>query len=936
VALGNGAFVEREHELEALERVLTSARGGSGGAVVVEGPPGIGKSSLLAAARAAAADLHVVSARGSELERELPFGIVRQLLEPVLVGANEAEREKLLVGAAALAGPVLFAPDGDGGAEPSFSALHGLYWLAVNLAGAQPLLVVVDDVHWADLASLRWLVYLARRVEGVPLGLLLATRPAERGVRLELLDELAGIPDVGVVYPRNLSEEAVSGLAAELLSSTPDPEFVAACHRATGGNPFLLRELLSEIARRGISPGRDSAALASQLSSQGVGRAVRARLRLLAPDCAALARAVAVLGDRVEPRMAARLAGMEEPAATRAADALADAAILEPSRPLAFAHPLLRASVLAELSAGERANEHARAARVLADAGAAPDRVAIHLLASDPRGVPDTVAILRRAAASASGRGAPEVAVAHLRRALAEPPPADLRPMLAHELGAAALRAGDLDTAIEQLRSAISGLPVESDRAQAANALGSTLFLAHRPDEAVAELSAVIDELPESEREQGLRLQATRWTAARASLHAWRSLRARGDRFGVVAESATTTGECLALAVEGLHAVRERTAPEAHELAGRALARGRLLDDPGPEFAGFWIAPLVLLWADALEDATRVATEAMDWANRNGSLPVFAMAARLRAFALWRRGSLAEAEADATSALEHAELPGFPPYGYGALANVLLARGKIAEADEILLEAPFEPGSNRAVFYYLQARARLHAASRRPEEALEDLFACGRLEREWEIRTPAFCNWRADAAPLLASLERREEALRLAREELDRSRAFGAPGSLGAALRTLGVLEPGAAGIALLMQAVDVLATSPARLEHALALLELGAASRRAGHRADAREPLRRALELARDCGADAVVARAHDELVAAGARPRRDPIESRSELTASELRVARMAAGGMTNREIAQGLFLTENTIQTHLRNAFRKLDIRSRSQLARSLDPV
>ena len=111
------------------------------------------------------------------------------------------------------------------------------------------------------------------------------------------------------------------------------------------------------------------------------------------------------------------------------------------------------------------------------------------------------------------------------------------------------------------------------------------------------------------------------------------------------------------------------------------------------------------------------------------------------------------------------------------------------------------------------------------------------------------------------------------------------------------------------MQAVDVLGASP--------------------------EPLRRALELARGCGADAVVTRAHDELVAAGARPRRDPIESRSELTAAELRVARMAAEGMTNREIAQGLFLTENTIQTHLRNAFRKLDIPSRSQLARSLDP-
>jgi DNA-binding CsgD family transcriptional regulator len=402
----------------------------------------------------------------------------------------------------------------------------------------------------------------------------------------------------------------------------------------------------------------------------------------------------------------------------------------------------------------------------------------------------------------------------------------------------------------------------------------------------------------------------------------------------VVADGvAETTGERLALAVASLHAVRERTAAEARELAGRALARGRLLDDLRPESAGFWIAPLVLLWADALEDATQVATAVMDWAQQHGSLPAFAMAARLRAYAWWLRGSLAEAEADATSALEHAELPGFPPYGYGALANVLIARGKPSEAEEVLRKAPFESGSTRAVFYYLQARARLRAATQRPEEALEDFVACGRLEQEWDIRTPAFCSWRAEAAPLLAGLDRRDEALRLGREELERCRAFGAATPLGVALRSLGMLEAGAGGLASLEQATAVLAGSPARLEHARAQLELGAALRRAGRRADARAPLRLALDCARECGADAFAARAHDELVAAGARPRRDPLESRSRLTASELRVARMAADGMTNREIAQALFLTENTIQTHLRAAFRKLGIGSRSQLARAL---
>jgi DNA-binding CsgD family transcriptional regulator len=234
---------------------------------------------------------------------------------------------------------------------------------------------------------------------------------------------------------------------------------------------------------------------------------------------------------------------------------------------------------------------------------------------------------------------------------------------------------------------------------------------------------------------------------------------------------------------------------------------------------------------------------------------------------------------------------------------------------------------------YPQTRARLRAALQRYDEAVEDLFACGRIEREWDIRTPMVTTWRADAAPLLAALGRHEEARALAREEVERCRAFGAPGPLGAALRTLGLLEPGDAGIALLEHAVACLEPSQARLEHALALLELGAALRRAGRRADARQPLREALDLAHACGADAIAVRSHDELVTAGARPRRDPIASRSNLTASELRVARLAAEGTTNREIAQTLFLTENTIETHLRSVFRKLDIRSRSQLARAL---
>jgi DNA-binding CsgD family transcriptional regulator/Flp pilus assembly protein TadD len=925
-------LVERELELETVELLLAGARAGSGGGLVFEGPAGIGKSSLLAATRTAAgSELRVLSARGGELERDLPFGIVRQLLEQVVVAYDVEEREALLAGAAALAKPVLFAVDPESDAEPSFSSLHGLYWLTSNLADAQPLLVTVDDAHLADIASLRWLIYLARRLAGVPVALVLAASTGEPGLVQELLDELMVIPEVAVLQPAGLSEEASAMLAAQLLRSEPDPSFAAACRQATGGNPFLLLELFAELNRRGIAPIRENAGLTGQLSSQGVGRAVRARLRRLPEECTSLARAVAVLGDPVEPTLAAQLAGLDNEEASVAGEALADAMIFGQGRRLGFVHPLVRSSIYFELSAQERARHHERAARLLASAEETTDRIAAHLLATHPGGDAEKVHMLREAAHGARNRGAPDIAVTYLQRALVEPPPVELQPVLVHELGTAALSAGELELAIEKLREATRSLADGRLRAEAASALGSALFLADRPEQAMIDLTALISALPESERERGLRLQATRWAAVRGgSVAVWRRLQETGERFVVTSSTPRTIGERLYVAVAAYEAARMGTADEARELALQALADGRLLDDPGPESGAFWIAPSVLFFAYADSDAARVCTDVIEWAKQHGSLPAFSMAAQLRAYASVRRGLLAEAEADAASTLEHLAPPSF--YGRVALVNVLLARGKVTEAGDVFAQVRPEPAATGQI-RYLQTRARIRVASYRPEDALEDLFACEQLEREWEIRTPAFSTWRTDAAPLLASLDRLDEARVLAHKELERCRAFGAQAPLGASLRTLGVIERGDAGIELLEEAVAHLERSPARLEHALALVELGAAIRRAGRRADAREPLRQALELARVCGAEAVAARAHDELVTAGARPRRDPTESRSNLTASELRVARLASEGMTNREVAQALFVTENTIETHLRSVFRKLEIRSRSQLARAL---
>ncbi len=908
-------LAERGLELEALELRLAGARRGQGAAAIVEGSAGIGKSRLLAEARARSDGFRVVSARGSPLELAFPFGVVRQLFEPVLAVAHDEVRTGLLTGAAGLAEPVLTG-SGESDTETEFAALHGLYWLVVNVAESSPLLIVVDDVQWADASSLRWLIYLARRLEGLPVALVAATRPPESVPEPRLLVELTTASGLEILRPGRLSDEAIAGVVEVELERQPEQAFVEACRRVTRGNPFLLRQLLGEVSRAAIAPVASSAKLVDELGSRDVARMVQARLSDLPAGCVSLARAVAVLGDEAPVGSAARLAGLTDGEALRLADHLAAVDILQRGSPLAFVHPLVRTSVYGELAAGELSTLHARAANLLSEEGAADERIALHLMACTPSADVERVGVLRRAAASASRRGALEVAVAYLRRALTEAPRGEFLPAVAFELGAAALRGGEVGIAVEQLTKAARTSLSAAGRAEAANALATALYIAERPADAVSELSAAIEGLAESDRERGLQLQAARWAAGRGSPSAWRE---------------ATAGERLWYAVAAFRATREGTADEARRLALRAFGNGKLLTDPGPEQAGAWFVPFCLLWADGLDEAIRAFDSEIDWANRHGSLRVFSHASS-RAYCSWSRGSLADAEADASDMRERLVFPG-AVWAAATLASVLLERGKVAEAGEVIARSPNDLSTGWGVLSFLQARARVRFALQQPMDALEDLDACGRLEDEFEIRTPSNTSWRAEAALVLASLGRHDEAKTLAHEELERSRRYGALRPLGIALRALGVVSPGPEGLELLAEAVDVHARSQARLEHGRSLAELGAALRRAGRRREARDPLRTGIEIAFHCGADALAVRAHDELVAAGALPRRDPIESRSTLTAGEFRVARLASEGLTNRQIAQALFLTEKTIEVHLTRAYRKLEIRSRSQLARAL---
>jgi DNA-binding CsgD family transcriptional regulator len=931
-------LLERDTELVALENLVRA--GDAGGVLLaIEGPPGIGKTALMAEAKSRGneAGMRVLVARGSELERSFSFGVVRQLFEPLLASLAEEERADALAGAAALAEP-LFNPerfDADTGADSSLATLHGLYWLTANLAAARPLLLAIDDLHWCDLPSLRWLAYLLPRMEGLALSVAVGRRPSEAGEDPGLLDQIVSDPLATVIRPAPLSIEATAGFLREALTPTADDAFCAACHEETGGNPLLLRELVHAIAVEGLVPTAANVPHLRELEARAGSRAVSLRLAWLPPEATALAQAVAVLGDDADLRQAAELAAVDEATASEALAALVRVDVLRSQQPLGFVHPLIGAAVYDSLTPLDRDLGHQRAAGLLAAAGADPERVAAQLLRSPPTGSAETVATLREAARRAGTRGASESAVAYLRRALAEPPDASDRPDLLVELGSAETRVSG-EAAVEHLQEARELIDDPVKKAEIALVLGRQLYLL-RGEESDAVLTKALVDLDGADAELERLLQAGLITNDMFSPglqhHAMTSLDRVRQR-----PAADTFGEKVLLSLLAYYDARAgHPAAKVVPVARRALAEGALVRD---DVSGtFFIPPVVALAMADLDEALVIFEDALAEARRRGSTLAFAAAKVFRLLVLVWRGDLVEAEAEAREALAlgRAWGPTARFYGHASafLADALMEQGRLADATAALASIAFRDSrlDSERVLFLRDSSARLRILRGDPAGGAEQLLEAGRSFDEVGAVNPAFIAWRSPAALALLQLERLDEARELATEELAFARAWGAPRALAAALRTTGLVEAGEPGLALFEEAVHVVEGSPAKLEHAKARTELGAALRRANRRSDAREHLRQAVELATICGATSLAERAERELLATGARPRRVALSGVASLTPSERHIAELAAKGPTNREIAQALFITQRTVEVHLTSVYRKLGITSRSQLAAAL---
>jgi DNA-binding CsgD family transcriptional regulator len=741
-----------------------------------------------------------------------------------------------------------------------------------------------------------------------------------------------------------LSRRAVSRLVRSRLSEAAEDEFCTACHLATGGNPFLVHELLTALATDRVEPTGTEARRVEELGARAISRSVLVRLRALPETATDFAEALALLGPNAELRHVAALAGLDETAAGDAADALSAGQVIRVGRQLEFVHSIVGAAVYANILPARRARGHRQAARLLAGEGASSDHVAAQLLQGERVSDPWAVEALRRAAANALEGGASQEAVAYLRRALLEPPDRDRRPIVLRELGSAELRAGeltrDLGTArppavvhLEEALELTSGVP---ERAQIALELGEALWASQRHGDGIAVFDRAIAEAGETAPELVFVLEGRLLAAAMLDL---RSAPLARRRLAAIEElEGRTEPERALLGVRALGALLEgKPADVVAALALRALGGKESLEEQTSPGA-LMHAAQALTCADRIDDAERFYTQTMVDARARGAVRPLTVALCWRSHLLFRRGALADAEADAREALDIASALDWSddlPASRAFLADALAAQGDLVSARDLLPpdisgeEMPAYIGWN----YLLYGRGCLRTELGDAHRGLNDLLACGDRQARWQTTNPAVIPWRSAVALAYAGLGRRDEARQLADEEVSVARWFGAGRALGIALRAAGLVAGGEKGVELLREAVEVLERSPAELELARALTDLGAALRRQAQRAAAREPLRRGLDLAYRCRAGPLAEQARMELLATGARPRRLVLAGLDSLTASERRVAHMAASGRTNREIAEALFVSQRTIETHLSHAYRKLEITTRADLARAL---
>jgi DNA-binding CsgD family transcriptional regulator len=890
--------------------------------------------------------LTALRARAAPFESEFPYGVVRQLFEPV-VTQRVLAGEDLFAGAAMTARAVFDdLPGPRVRLDSSFASLHALYWLTANIASQAPVLVSVDDVIYCDEASLRFLEFLVRRLEGMPVMVAMAYRTGEPGSQGAIDAFTSGVL-AEVITPAPLGEAALTTMLAAGLGEDVGPEFCAACLDATGGNPLLVAELVRALHAGQVRPGAAEAARVRELGAIAVGPAVRRRLELLGGRAQAVAQAVAVLGESARRDDLAGTAGLPPMELDEVLAALQSAAIVHANEQVSFVHPLVAEAVRASLTAIENARLHQRAIAALSERRASSWELAPHVMACPRRAHPGAERLLREAAQWALAAGVPDAAVVYLARAAAELDLGDDPAPLLLELGNAKVQAGD-PSARADLGRAIELARDVRTRASARMALSVVLFAAGEAVRSIQTLDEGLDEVAAEDPELAERMEGhllSNIVSVGPSLVMFpRRVGERMER----ARSAhkprdTVAGRMVLCALAYEEMIGGGAAADVVQLADQALANDELLHADGPGSTPMLRAMVALLMCDELERAAAAFTRAMAEARRLASPPAFAWASAWRSFANSRLGRLVDAEADAHAGLESGDQH---LSGYGLtlsrlwLALSLTEQGRLDEAGEVLRHIPDPDPPSLVTYAVVEARARFHLAGGKYESLAQDYQLCRRLDEhtaslvDWRRPATGLINYRTLGARALIGLGDLDGARALLDEEMPLAKAFGTHRAVGMALHAAGLLARGDARIETLQHAAEELAQSQSRLEYARVLCDYGTALRHANRRFEARAPLRTALAIARDARAQPLRDRVAQELQASGVRVSRPGLTGVDALTASEYRIASMAASGTSNREIAQALFVTVKTVETHLGHVYDKLDLTRRAQLAGVLD--
>ncbi|MBC2900542.1 AAA family ATPase [Streptomyces cupreus] len=884
--------LERDVELAVAQAALDalSSRSQTGGAslpprrsgvLAFTGAAGAGKTTLLDEVRRLAAEreCRVLSAKGGELEQGVAFHVVRQLFQPLLASYSDSERREVLGDWYAIIGPCIgLCPTGEGVAPDPQGVLDGLDWLVTNVALRRgPLVMIVDDAHWVDLESLTWLTSFARQAEDLPTLIVVAYRPEES---TEAAKAFSGMMERNRVRPlalEPLTPAAVSALLRGALGTDVDESFCHEAWQVTGGNPWETVELVARIRERGVDPVRENVRLLRDLAAATtMGGGLVDRLEQLGTSATRLAWAVAILSSEATLDLVASLAALGPANVSQSADLLRAEHILKPGRRLEFTHPLIATAVYRSIPGGTRVAMHGKAARELIDAGLGPAVAARHLLETQPEGDDAVARQLRDAAREYVRLGAPDAARRCLSRALRESPVGELRAAILHELGSPAL-AHEPATAVNHLRAALDEPDLPPVLRQGiATRLARALAYCDRMTEA---MSVLEEEARTTAGARGrLRLLTEHFLQAAFTSEA-HDAPALSRRLAQLTERLTgrEATERYLFGLRGWDAVvRGESVSTALEYAERAMSDDMSWTD---ERWGFEIPALValtFLHCDCPKRAEELFTRGIAEFEREGwrGTPL-ALGYTFLGYIRFRCGRLTDAEDFVRAGLRLADRvsPDVPVHWYaiGSLIEILLARGQVEAAERMAAENGLgEPFPSAVTFPDAQTvHAELLLARGMAKEAAAELSQVGQRLDAHGMRNPGLCPWLLQLALATAATDV-QQGRELAQEALHRAERFGAASALGHALRVMARLSDGPGSIALLHRAVTELERSDASYELACALVELGTALRRGGRASQAAESLYRGVDLAVQCGADALVTQARDELIAAGLGPRR------------------------------------------------------------------